>query len=105
METWKISNIATSFRKGGDNVPLEELYPCLKEYGIEHKVCTDDLTDSMLVDEYDEICLENIEELRMLANDINDSTFESPIYKKLLINFSENEIVIIDSINPYISIF
>lgn len=103
MEGFKITNRATPFIKGGDEIPLEELYPCLKEYGIEHKVITDELTDSLLEDEYYEIYLESLEDLRMLANDINDSTFDSGLRKKLLIDFEENEITIIDSMDPYIA--
>lgn len=87
--------IITNTSNKRKNRSLSDIYPCLKRYqhfnysGVEG-------IDGYSIDRKDYINIRSLEELESLQDDLNESNFEPHVFKKLLLDFENHNIVIID---------
>lgn len=96
---WEISNLAITSQ------PLGSLYPCLKKFGYS----SEDIKDSSGYLKYvkETIDIDNTiyegKQLRELQEDLNESSFNMGVHKRLIVDFENHKIVIMDVNGRFVS--
>lgn len=87
-----ITNIA---KNKMNNRLLSDIYPCLKRYQFFNNSGIPDI-NGYSADRKNYINIRSLEELVNLQDDLNESSFEPNVFKKLLLDFENHTIIIID---------
>jgi len=96
---WKISNLASTYQN------LISLYPCLKKFKYtseDQKTPTGFIMGTNEYIEIDDGIYEG-KQLRELQDELNESSFAQDIHKRLILDFENKHITIMDTNGKFVS--